>query len=440
MQPLFYIVSLLAVACLYSCGTTGQGGLFNKKSPRDLYGQRLTDAGLHETALGRAWFDAAAKSLASPLPITLPYKEAGYFSAERAQATGFSFSAKRGQKILISLEKKPVSNFSIYLDLWRGAGDGNPPKHLAAADTGKTILEYEIEDDLGYVLTLQPELLRGGEYTLTITAGPSIGFPLKRANRNQVQSFWGVERDAGARKHEGVDIFSSFRTPVIAAADGMVSHVTINNLGGKVVFMRPSEKRYTLYYAHLDSQLVGDGQLVKQGDTLGLMGNTGNAVNTPPHLHFGIYTNSGAVDPFPFIDPLIREPPAIGVPSSQLGKTARLNRKVTFSTPAAEMTQPQELPVNTLLRLEAASGNRYTVTLPDGRTGYVAGSAITPGTAAIRKYNLKNAVPLFDRPDTSAARMSVLKAGDPVQVAGIFNTFEYVISGELRGWIHRAAR
>ena len=57
-----------------------------------------------------------------------------------------------------------------------------------------------------------------------------------------------------------------------------------------------------LYYAHLDRQLVQPGQHVRPGDTLGLVGNTGNARTTVPHLHFGIYQSGrGAVDPWPYL-------------------------------------------------------------------------------------------------------------------------------------------
>jgi len=58
----------------------------------------------------------------------------------------------------------------------------------------------------------------------------------------------------------------------------------------------------SLYYAHLDSILVPTGKKVIIGDTLGLVGNTGNARTTVPHLHFGIYkSGQGAINPLPFV-------------------------------------------------------------------------------------------------------------------------------------------
>src|SRR5690606_16676185 len=112
-------------------------------------------------------------------------------------------------------------------------------------------------------------------------------------------------RDGDVRKHEGVDIFSSRGTPVVAASPGWVRRVGDNRLGGKVVWINNRELGISQYYAHLDSQLVRSGQQVNAGDTIGLVGNTGNAITTAPHLHFGIYKSGrGAVNPFPFLQDL----------------------------------------------------------------------------------------------------------------------------------------
>src|SRR5690606_2218594 len=125
--------------------------------------------------------------------------------------------------------------------------------------------------------------------------------PVAASARQHIGSFFGDARDGGGRQHEGIDIFAARHTPVVAAADGVVGRVGNNRLGGKVVWLRPKNRPVNLYYAHLDSQLVTFGQVVNEGDTLGLMGNTGNARTTPPHLHFGVYGPAGAVDPLPFI-------------------------------------------------------------------------------------------------------------------------------------------
>src|SRR5687768_2674136 len=85
---------------LQACTTAGPG-LFNKKSPHEQYGDRLKNAGLSQTALGRLWFQEADSSLSRPLQVGLPYRETGYFAAERPRAMALQFHAKRGEKLSV---------------------------------------------------------------------------------------------------------------------------------------------------------------------------------------------------------------------------------------------------------------------------------------------------------------------------------------------------
>jgi hypothetical protein len=57
------------------------------------------------------------------------------------------------------------------------------------------------------------------------------------------------------------------------------------------------------YYAHLDSYARGIevGDPVTTRTVLGYVGTTGNALGTPPHLHFGVYTLTGAINPLPLL-------------------------------------------------------------------------------------------------------------------------------------------
>lgn len=134
---------------------------------------------------------------------------------------------------------------------------------------------------------------------------PSILMPVKGIPRTRVADTWGAPR-SGGRKHEGQDIFARRGTPVLAAADGVVTRVGGGELGGNAVFVTGRGAR-TYYYAHLDEYAPGidTGVLIGRGDLLGYVGTTGNARGTPPHLHFGIYTAKGPIDPLPLIEPLV---------------------------------------------------------------------------------------------------------------------------------------
>ncbi|WP_295769037.1 M23 family metallopeptidase [uncultured Mucilaginibacter sp.] len=431
-----YLLFLIALALFTSCSNKGPLAIFNKLTPHEAYAQRLKDAKLDGTAMGSKWLKAADISLSNALNIKIPYKETGYFSAEKVPSTAFRFDARRGQKLHVVLEKKPAESFDIYMDILQQQADGKI-KWLASADTVGLVLDYEIKSDGKYLFRLQPELLRSGEYTLTITSGPSLEFPVSNTGKPNIGSFWGDGRDNGGRKHEGVDIFAKKLTPAIAAADGLVTNVTENNLGGLVVFMRPANRDYTLYYAHLDKQLVQSGQSVRTGDTLGLVGNTGNARNTPSHLHFGIYTGGGAIDPFPFVNRNVQNAKPVSASLTLLNATARTTAKNTrlFVEPDDQSVSRLTLPVSTVVSVEAATGGWYKATLPDGTVGYIISKNVT-SASSLRKLTIKQRAALLDAPDTvNAARKSVIEAGKQVDVKGSFGNYYLVSDDANTGWI-----
>lgn len=115
--------------------------------------------------------------------------------------------------------------------------------------------------------------------------------PVLGATKSAIISLYGDPR--GKRRHQGVDIVAPKGTFVVAPSEGVVTKVGWNILGGKVVWMDDGKRNHTYYFAHLDSQIVKQGMYVKQGDTLGTVGNTGNAKYTRSHLHFGIYHKGG---------------------------------------------------------------------------------------------------------------------------------------------------
>lgn len=152
---------------------------------------------------------------------------------------------------------------------------------------------------------------------------PGMVFPVA-GKRSRIGSFWGAIRDGGARKHEGIDIFAAKKTPVLAVHDGIITTVGSGGRGGKYVWLKSIDNRFTYYYAHLDKQLVKPGQRVKKGQQIGTVGNTGNAKLTPPHLHFGMYSYAGAVDPLPFVENAIKLPAKpVSPPRPSVAKTTK---------------------------------------------------------------------------------------------------------------------
>lgn len=89
--------------------------------------------------------------------------------------------------------------------------------------------------------------------------------------------------------HKGIDIFAPKGRPVVAATPGVVLFAGRLSLGGNVICLLGPGWRVQ-YYAHLDTISVFTGQPVWTGQTIGAVGQTGNAANTPPHLHFALIT------------------------------------------------------------------------------------------------------------------------------------------------------
>jgi len=145
----------------------------------------------------------------------------------------------------------------------------------------------------------------------TRTPDTSLSMPLKDIKRSQIANTWGAPR-GDSRKHEGQDIFAPKGTPIYSATSGYVVKIGEDNLGGHTVsVIGDGGRKY--YYAHLDSYArdLEVGDYVTRKTVLGYVGTTGNADGTPPHLHFGVYTTAGAIDPLPLlIDRPQEKPPA----------------------------------------------------------------------------------------------------------------------------------
>ena len=111
---------------------------------------------------------------------------------------------------------------------------------------------------------------------------------------------WGAARSQG-RSHEGIDIFAPRGTPVQSTTQGIVRKVGENNLGGRVVVVvGPGGAGH--YYAHLEDYAdISPNDWVNAGDIIGYVGDSGNAKGTPPHVHYGIYINGSAVNPYPLL-------------------------------------------------------------------------------------------------------------------------------------------
>lgn len=153
-----------------------------------------------------------------------------------------------------------------------------------------------------------------------------LAMPLAEVETSQVANTWHAPR-GGNRLHEGQDIFAPQGTPIYSATSGYVFNVGENRLGGQTVSVAGAGGR-VYYYAHLDcyARNLHEGDYVTTRTILGYVGTTGNAVGTPPHLHFGVYTPSGgAINPLPLLSNRAQPKPAETKPVKK--KQQKRNRR-----------------------------------------------------------------------------------------------------------------
>lgn len=369
---------LLALGALAACEQTEiVQDRFRDLTPYEAYQENLAAAGLHETALALDWAAAGLEALEDPVAVDLPFEEEAYITADDPLAVGYRVHIPRGRKLTFAVAIDSDEGTRLFIDLFRVPDDEEDPlRPVFSADSVAGIYEHEDPWRAGdYILRVQPELLRGGTYRVILTQEAQYAFPVEGRGMGAILSFFGAPRDGGRRVHHGVDVFAPRGTPVLAATAGVTYRVSDTNIGGKVVWVRDDERGARFYYAHLDSQYVGNGVQVEVGDTIGFVGNTGNARTTPPHLHFGVYRRrQGPFDPYPFLATPRGTLAEITADLSMLGSRVQPgNDGIRLrASPAMRGEVLMELNSGASLRVLGASGDWFRVRLPDGGYGYVA--------------------------------------------------------------------
>lgn len=113
------------------------------------------------------------------------------------------------------------------------------------------------------------------------------------------------------RVHDAIDIPAAAGTPVMAAADGEILKLFPSERGGTTIYQLSSDRKLVFYYAHLQGYADGlvVGKVVKQGEVIAYVGDTGNAGMGNFHLHFSIsivpdpkrYWEGTNINPYPLL-------------------------------------------------------------------------------------------------------------------------------------------
>ncbi|SMN10882.1 membrane protein [uncultured Candidatus Thioglobus sp.] len=127
------------------------------------------------------------------------------------------------------------------------------------------------------------EILPDGSFIRPVSGVITSPFGLKRFYNEQPR-----------RPHTGLDYAGDIGTPIIAPANGKVILTGGYFFNGNAVFLDHGQGLISVYI-HMNNIAVKQGQMVKQGETIGTIGQTGRA--TGPHLHWGVYLNQTVINP-----------------------------------------------------------------------------------------------------------------------------------------------
>ena len=175
----------------------------------------------------------------------------------------------------------------------------NGESEVSALEADMAKMEAELSELEAQLKREEEEAARQAAAARRTYDGGSLGFPMAWYYRKT--------SDFGHRnhpifgqvlQHNGVDLSADTGTAIYAAYNGTVVVSTYNSSAGNYIMIDHGSGLMTVYM-HCSKLLVSVGETVSKGQTIGLVGSTGNS--TGPHLHFSVRLNGSYVDPKPYI-------------------------------------------------------------------------------------------------------------------------------------------
>ena len=164
---------------------------------------------------------------------------------------------------------------------------------VVSDETGETVAVGDITGGSGGGDIEGKEAVKGTSFApYVVSVAPVI--PVKNG---RITSDFGYRTNPISGKygfHTGLDLAADECTPVSASFYGRVVETGEDDVWGKYVLMEHSDKLCT-YYCHLSEIYVQEGAIIRQGETIGLVGSTG--WSTGPHLHFEVRIDGVRVNP-----------------------------------------------------------------------------------------------------------------------------------------------
>ncbi|MEO0195675.1 MAG: peptidoglycan DD-metalloendopeptidase family protein [candidate division WOR-3 bacterium] len=180
----------------------------------------------------------------------------------------------------------------------------NVPLYDISSDNfaiGGQIRDVDIDKITSYA-KFQEDVLNQLEIKAKLTKEELKRIPSIPPIKGVFSSGFGIRKDpftGGIEFHKGIDISAPTGTPIVATADGVVEYAGWNSEGYGNQVVIDHENGIKTRYAHMFKVLVKEGQRVKRGQVIGLVGSTGKSV--APHVHYEVYLNGKPVNPTRYI-------------------------------------------------------------------------------------------------------------------------------------------
>ena len=264
----------LALGFLLLCGALLQAGYQVGKTvaPRD-----TTTASISEQSLAQAQINTLAQRMGQMRA-----------QAQRLEALGQRLSQVAG-----------INPDDFNLDA--APAVGGQPARIAAAAPSLSVMQQAL-NQLSQLLDLRERRLTVLDHLLASRGFTEPHFTFgEPATQAFVSSGFGERSDpfTGLNEfHSGLDFAGRAGSPIVAAADGVVSWVGTREGYGHMVEIDHSNGLVTRY-GHTQRNLVHSGEVVSKGQTIALLGSTGRS--TGPHVHFEVLQGGVAVDPTQYL-------------------------------------------------------------------------------------------------------------------------------------------